>query len=179
MKTKILNLQNILSLLRLALVPVFLIMALNNLLSIALITFVMSIFIEILSRLIVKKEKETILSKILDTFADRVMRITVLSYFLSVEILPLWTFLILVICDSLMFLGYLVLTIKEVIINNENFITFESVFIFVGIILMFLDKLINPWSLLSVMAGAFMAIFAIVYYTLIYFNRLRWFILKR
>lgn len=180
MKEKIFNVPNIIILIRILLVPTFLVLFLNEMMQLALILFIMAMFLQILGKVIISNfDKETIITKICDPLADRMLRITALSCFLGAKVLPLWVFLILVVLDVLMYFGYVILTIKNVVVSNQSFILLESVFVFLGIAILFMDKLINPWSLVTIMAGAFMAIFAFAFYALTYSNRLRWFLFKK
>lgn len=154
------SLPNILSYIRIALVPVFAILYLTNHVVGALIVFILASITDALDGFIARKFKlVTNIGKILDPFADKLLKITVLACFVSKGVIDLWFLIAMLVVDLSLVISASILFKREIIIKSNFVGKAGTAIIAVGIILSFFADKINYINKIVLYCG-FLVVFA-------------------
>ncbi len=95
-----LNLPNILTYIRIALVPVFVTLFYAVNIYVALAIFVVACVTDVIDGFVARKfNMITNLGKVLDPFADKLLKLSTLICFVSVNIIPLWFLIVMLSLD--------------------------------------------------------------------------------
>ena len=167
------NIPNILTLIRLCLVPVFILVFLleGGQRTAAATIFIFASVTDVLDGYIARKYNATSkVGQLLDPLADKLMQISAIVMMMSVKILPLWFVLILATKEILMICGGYFLYSKKTYVKSNFFGKLNTVVMFVAIVVLMLYSETSP-TLQKVMLGIVVctSLSAIVSYVYLYF----------
>lgn len=134
------NLPNTITLIRIILIPIYLVVFFSNMknkLLIAGIVFLLAGISDVLDGYIARKyELTTDLGAILDPFADKMMSFAVLISFFSVGLIPIWVLLALGIKEVIMIVGsgFLYLYYENVVVPANKYGKIATISFYVAII---------------------------------------------
>ncbi len=161
------TIPNILSILRLALVPVMAVLYVKDYMIAALCVFVAASLTDMLDGYIARKYNQiTDLGKLLDPLADKLMVLTSLAlfYFMDKSI-PLFVLLVMVIKEALLVLGGVVVYKKSDFVVVSKIYGKISTFLFMlGVSLTFLSEYTAPYNLYIIYAAFALSIFSFFMY---------------
>lgn len=160
------NIPNILTLLRLLLVPLFVVVffsSIQNATAIAMLIFVAAGITDVLDGYLARKyDMVTKWGSILDPLADKLMSITVLISLTAKRILPIWIFFIISIKELLMIVGGIVLFEKGTYIPAQAYGKIATVLFYASVIT--LEFIHRPSGLYLIYVTAIAALFALYKY---------------
>ena len=167
------NIPNILTLIRLCLVPVFILVFLfeGEQRTAAATIFIFASVTDVLDGYIARKYNATSkVGQLLDPLADKLMQISAIVMMMSVKILPLWFVLILATKEILMICGGYFLYSKKTYVKSNFFGKLNSVVMFIAIVVLMLYSETSP-ALQKIMLGIVVctSLSAIVSYVYLYF----------
>lgn len=172
---KIFTVANIITFIRIALIPVFLIFYLNTSLYtdgfplVAVLTFLLAFFSDVLDGLIARSTNTvTTLGKVLDPLADKLLRLSTLCAFAIKGVLPKYIFIILLVIDVLNILFAGILCIKKIIIPSNTFGKITTIYMSIALFSCFFHTIIAPYDLILVSIGVGLVILTVVQYMLRY-----------
>lgn len=148
-KSKWRHIPNILTMLRLAIVPVVAVLMISEEWIWSLVLFVVAEFTDILDGYIARKYKFiSNFGKLADPLADKLLQLTVLLLLSASGKLPSYFFLVLCIKELAMILGALFFLKKDVVVSSNWVGKAASAIIFAGIVLALLNFQISKYLLL-------------------------------
>lgn len=172
---KTFGLANIITLFRIALIPVFMVFYLNtnlyidNFPLVAMLVFLLAVFSDVLDGLIARNmHTVTMLGKVLDPLADKLLRLSVLCAFWIMEVLPLPMFIILLSIDLLSIIFAGILYIKKIVIPANTFGKITTIYMSIALFSCFFHSIIAPYDMIAVSIGLGLVILTVVQYLLRY-----------
>jgi len=175
MKEKFFNVPNMLSLLRLILVPVmlvcfFLIPGRDHL--VAMIIFLIASLTDLLDGIIARTTHQiTQYGIVLDPFADKLLKISTLISFAIVGILPIWLVSVLIFLDVGMIITGACLYKKKITIPSNIFGKIGTVVMTIGLLMCFFDGSLHPWNLYVLYLGLIIIITSLIVYIVFNYKR--------
>ena len=169
------NIPNILSLIRLLLVPVFLIVFFFETSDYhigALVVFLVASFTDVLDGIIARKTNQiTKYGVVLDPLADKLLKMATLIAFAVVGIIPVWLVATLITIDfGLIITG--VCLFKRKITIPSNFLGKLGTFVMsIGLVLCFFAKSMNGWNLYILYAGLIIIVASVIVYIVLNYKR--------
>lgn len=118
---KIFTVPNLLTLIRLFLVPIFVVVFLyaNHMLALGIFAF--AGFTDILDGYIARKFNSiTKLGKVLDPLADKSLRLSAIIVFVIAGVLPLWALIVMVSFDAFLIITSIILYKKNYVVSSNN-----------------------------------------------------------
>lgn len=155
------NLPNLLTIIRFALVPVMVIFLMNRNYPVAIAIYVLASLTDVLDGYIARKYNMiTRIGKLLDPMADKFLQFSALLCLWILGIIPFWITLIFFLKEIFMGVGALkLLKNKDIIVSSKWFGKMSTVFFFVAIVLSMLsqnltilDKFIIPVFILALIS---------------------------
>lgn len=164
------SLPNILSYIRLALVPVFVILFFNaSSLYYALAIFLIASLTDAVDGFIARKfNLTTSIGKVLDPFADKLLKITVLTCFVIEGIIPVWFVIVMLALDLFLIICGSILFKREVIIQSNFIGKSGTAVIAVGILLSFFHSHVNNVNLYVLYLGLLIVFASVISYLVVY-----------
>ena len=154
---KFFTLPNIITFFRILLVPLFMILYLNesfyinNLPLFAILVFLLAFFSDVLDGLLARlTNTQTKLGEILDPFADKILRICVIIAFFIKGVLPLYILIILLAIDCVSIFSGLFLCLNKIIIPANVFGKITTVIVACSLFTCFFHNTIAPYDLIAV-----------------------------
>lgn len=175
MDKKFWNIPNVLSLIRLALVPImllcfFLIPGEDHLA--AMIVFLVASLTDVLDGFIARKTNQiTQYGIVLDPLADKLLKISALVAFCIVGILPIWLVSVLIFIDVAMIIAGAVLYKEKITIPSNFFGKAGTMIMSVGLLLSFFAGSLSPWNLYVLYCGLIMIVVSVIVYTALNYKR--------
>ena len=168
------NVPNVLTLFRLALVPVFVIvffLTSGNHIP-ALVVFVIASLTDVLDGFIARKYNLiTPYGVVLDPLADKLLKSVTLICFAIVNIIPIWLAVTLIVIDLAMIITGICLY-KQKITISSNFLGKLGTFVMtVGLILCFFDESLAGWNLYILYAGLIIIVASVIVYIVLNYKR--------
>lgn len=165
-----LTLPNILSYIRIALVPVFIVLFFNapNLyyaLSIYLIASLTDVADGFIAR---KYNLITKLGKVLDPLADKMLKLATLICFVVANAIPLWFLITMTIFDLSLIVAASILLNKNIVIKSNYVGKAGTAIISLGVLLTFFSKQLNNINLYVLYVGLFIVFCSCISYLLTY-----------
>lgn len=167
-----LTIPNILTFIRIALVPVFVVLFLIGKIYFALAIFVIAWATDLLDGYIARKFNQiTNLGKVLDPFADKLLKLSALICFVWEDIIPLWSLIVFLVLDIYLVVGATYLLKHENIVCKSNLVGKAGTLVLsVALVMCFFYQYLNNWHLYVLYLGLGIVIFAIISYTIIYYK---------
>lgn len=166
------NIPNMLSLLRLALVPFFLIsfFLINKYLALGIFCF--ASLTDLVDGYIARKcNAITELGKVLDPLADKLMKMSALISLSIADYLPLWITILMVVCDLAMIISGFCIYKKHITIPSNWMGKLGTLIISLGVVLSFFTKWISNSNVYVVYGGIIIAIISGLNYVYIFFTK--------
>ena len=165
------NVPNILSFIRLILVPIFVVsfFVINQYLALAI--FVIASITDIIDGYIARHYNAiTEFGKVLDPFADKLMKMSALISLAIANLIPLWVAILMIVCDLAMIISGLCLYKKKITIQS-NWIGKAGTFVIsLGVVLSFFTQWLGDTNVYVIYAGITIAIIAGLDYVYIFFT---------
>ena len=165
------NVPNILSFIRLILVPIFVVsfFVINQYLALAI--FVIASITDIIDGYIARHYNAiTEFGKVLDPFADKLMNMSALISLAIANLVPLWVAILMIVCDLAMIISGLCLYKKKITIQS-NWIGKAGTFVIsLGVVLSFFIQWLGDTNVYVIYAGITIAIIAGLDYVYIFFT---------
>ena len=163
---------NILSFIRLFLVPIFIISFFVIDKYVALGVFIIASITDVVDGYIARHFNAiTEFGKILDPFADKLMKMAALISLTIVNLIPIWVTVLMIACDLAMIISGLCIYKKKITIQS-NWIGKAGTFIIsLGVILSFFTEWIGEANVYVIYAGIIVAVIAGLDYVYIFFNK--------
>ncbi len=165
------NVPNILSFIRLILVPIFVVsfFVINQYLALAI--FVIASITDIIDGYIARHYNAiTEFGKVLDPFADKLMKMSSLISLAIANLVPLWVAILMIVCDLAMIISGLCLYKKKITIQS-NWIGKAGTFVIsLGVVLSFFTQWLGDTNVYVIYAGITIAIIAGLDYVYIFFT---------
>lgn len=166
---KVFTIANIITILRILLVPVFVITFYfydgGESYTASLVVFLIACLTDLLDGMVARiKNQSSRLGAVLDPFADKLMQAAALISFTVVNIIPLWfTITLLVIYVIMIIAGTVLFGLKREIESNI-FGKLGSAIMCVGIIMCFFANALSPWHMCALYAGLAIVVVSNVVY---------------
>lgn len=173
------NLPNLLSLLRLCMVPPFVLSYFSKLDGsdiVALIIFVLAAITDVLDGMLARKlNKISNLGKVLDPLGDKLMALSALACITIDGIIPLWAVIVLLGKEILMGAGGLFVYRKKAFMPPSNYFgkTSTVVFFIACVILLLFKKLVQPWPTVIISIAIAVTIAAFINYLIVFIRIIR------
>ncbi len=173
------NLPNLLSLLRLCMVPIFVLMFFSKLEGsdyVALAVFVVATATDMLDGMIARRQnKITNLGKVLDPLGDKLMALSVLTCLTIDGRIPLWAVIVLLVKEIIMGIGGFYIYKKSAFMPPSNYFGKTStVVLFIAcVILIAFKDLPEPWPILIISIAIGIAVIAFINYLIVFIKLLR------
>ncbi len=169
------NIPNVLSLIRLLLVPVFLIVFFFETSDYhigALIVFLVASFTDVLDGIIARKTNQiTKYGVVLDPLADKLLKMATLIAFAVVDIIPVWLVATLITIDLALIITGVCLFKRKITIPS-NFLGKLGTFVMsIGLVLCFFAKSMNGWNLYILYAGLIIIVASVIVYIVLNYKR--------
>lgn len=165
------SVPNILSYIRIALVPVFAILFLTNHTMLALAIFLIASVTDAADGFIARKfNLITNIGKVLDPFADKLLKITVLSCFVYTNLVPIWFLVAMLVVDLTLVIFASVLFKREIIIKSNIIGKAGTIIIAVGVLLTFFASSVSPAHLVVLYSGLAVVVASAISYLITYLN---------
>ena len=163
---------HILSFIRLFLVPIFIISFFVIDKYVALGVFIIASITDVVDGYIARHfNAMTEFGKILDPFADKLMKMAALISLTIVNLIPIWVTVLMIACDLAMIISGLCIYKKKITIQS-NWIGKAGTFIIsLGVILSFFTEWIGEANVYVIYAGIIVAVIAGLDYVYIFFNK--------
>lgn len=175
MKSKFWNIPNILSIIRLVLVPVmllcfFLIPGENH--WAAMIVFVVASLTDALDGFIARSTHQiTQYGIVLDPLADKLLKVSTLIAFAIEGILPVWLVSVLAFIDIGMIVTGFCLYNKKITIPSNLFGKLGTLVVSAGLLMCFFPATFSPWNLYIMYIGMVIVIASLLIYILLNYKR--------
>jgi len=173
------NIPNILSLFRLALVPTFAVVFFSKLESayvLAVVIYVVAFLTDILDGYIARKYNLiTKLGKILDPAADKLMNLTVLICFSIRNIIPWWASAIILLKECTMAVGGIMMLRRLEDVQQANIFgkLATGVFFLISVILLLVDGISKDLATMLISIPITLAVVAMITYTITYVKAMK------
>jgi CDP-diacylglycerol--glycerol-3-phosphate 3-phosphatidyltransferase len=173
------NLPNLLSLLRLCMVPIFVLMFFSKIEGsdyIALAVFIAATATDMLDGMIARRQnKITNLGKVLDPLGDKLMALSVLTCLTIDGRIPLWAVIVLLVKEIIMGIGgFYIYKTKAFMPPSNYFGKTATVVLFIAcVILIAFKDLPKPWPLIIISVGIAIAVIAFFNYLIVFIKLLR------
>ena len=169
------NVPNVLSLIRLILVPVFLIVFFftpeDNHIP-ALIVFLVASLTDVLDGIIARKTNQiTSYGIVLDPLADKLLKMATLIAFAIANIIPVWLVVVLIVIDLGMIVAGVCLFKKKITIPSNFFGKAGTFIMSVGLVMCFFEQYLNGWNLYVLYAGMIMVVVSLIVYIALNYKR--------
>ena len=175
--SKFLNVANVLTIFRLALIPVFVFVFLfieEKDHYISLTIFLIASFTDVLDGIIARRTNTiTNYGIVMDPLADKLLKIATLICFTLVDVVPLWLTFLLVFIDVSMIIIGICLYSKQITIPSNFVGKTGTVVMSVGFIMCFFDGIFNGWDLIVLYAGLLIIVLSIIIYGILNFSRVK------
>lgn len=174
---KNLTIPNLLSLLRILLVPFFLILYLNKNFYVegfplyAVLVFLLAFTLDVLDGLIARKTNTvTNLGKVLDPLADKILRLSVIFGFMLNGILPLYMFIILLVIDLFSIVIGAILYANKIVVKANIVGKITTIIMSLSLFSCFFNNIIKPYDLIAVMVSIILVFITLVQYFVKYYK---------
>ena len=174
---KNLTIPNLLSLLRIILVPFFLVFYLNKTFYYegfplcAVLVFLLAFTLDVLDGLIARKTNTiTNLGKVLDPLADKILRLSIIFGFMLNNVLPLYMFIILLTFDLISIVVGAVLYKNKIVVKANIVGKITTVIMSLSLFSCFFHNTIKPYDLIAVMTSILLVLFTLVQYFIKYYK---------
>lgn len=178
-QNKLFTLPNILALIRVLLIPIFIVFYLNQTFYLdggyplyAILVFILACVLDVVDGMVARKyNSTTLLGKVLDPAADKLFRNGVLIAFTIKNVMPLYIVIILGVIDLVSIgLGIFLLT-KKIVIKANMLGKITTIVMSVSLFSCFLSDVIYPWNLVLVLISVTMALISLIVY-IVYFYKM-------
>ena len=166
------NVPNILSFVRLLLVPIFVIsfFLINKYLALGI--FILASLTDLLDGYIARHYNAiTEFGKVLDPFADKLMKMSALICLTIAELLPLWVTILMIVCDIAMIISGLCIYKKNITIQSNWLGKAGTLIISIGVIMSFFTEWLGNTNVYVVYFGIAVAIIAGLNYVYVFFTK--------
>lgn len=163
------SIPNILSYIRIALVPVFAVLFLTGHTTLALVVFLVASLTDAADGFIARHfNMTTSIGKVLDPFADKLLKITVLSCFVYTNIIPLWFLIAMFVVDLTLIIFASILFKREIIIKSNIIGKAGTIIIAIGVLLAFFASQVNPAHTIVLYTGLAVVVASAISYLVTY-----------
>lgn len=169
------NLPNLLSLLRLCMVPVFVLSYFSKMDgsdTVALVVFVLAAITDVLDGMLARKlNKISNLGKVLDPLGDKLMALSALACLTIDRIIPIWAVIVLLGKEVLMCAGGLFVYKRKAFMPPSNYFGKTSTvvsFVAFVILLMFKNVITKPWPTVIISIALAVAMAALINYCVVF-----------
>lgn len=174
---KNLTVANFLTLLRILLVPIFLVLYLDQTFYLegfplfAVLVFLLAFCLDVLDGMIARKTNTvTDLGKVLDPLADKILRLSVLCAFMINNVMPLYMFLILLFIDLISIVLGAILYVKKIVVKSNIFGKITTVIMSLSLFLCFFHNVIKPYDLVAVIVSIVLVLLTLIQYLVKYYK---------
>lgn len=169
-KKEIISIPNILSFIRILLVPIFIALFLCNYEITAFIIFVLAMLTDVIDGFIARKfNMQTELGKLIDPLADKLIKISAIICFTIKNIIPVSILIVFLILDLFLIVSSVIILKQGIVIKSNIFGKLGTFLVFVGIVLSFFYKDVNNANIIILLIGLIIYAISCVSYTIIYF----------
>lgn len=160
------NVPNVLTMLRIALIGVFIWLYVSGLRYWAAGVFVLAGATDFLDGYIARKHQlVTSFGKLMDPVADKLMLITALACLMADGLVPPWVIIVTVCKELLMVVGaYFLLKKRDIVVHSVFIGKAATVVFIVAVILTFLHEYTAPWDLYLQIVAVVLSVSAMVWY---------------
>ncbi len=171
---KIMNVPNVLTMLRMALIGVFLWLFFTENRMWALAVYVLAGATDMLDGYIARKHKLiTNFGKLMDPLADKLMLIAAMVSLMTIGWMPVWVLIVVVLKEGYMVLGGILLLRRRDIVVHAIPIGKAAAMLFgVAVVVTFFHETVAPWDFVLQVAAVALSLIAMVWYTVRVVNRL-------
>ena len=163
---------NILSSIRLFLVPIFVISFFLIDKYVALGVFVIASITDVIDGYIARHYNAvTEFGKILDPFADKLMKMAALISLTIVSLIPIWVTVLMIVCDLAMIISGICIYKKKITIQSNWIGKAGTLIISLGVVLSFFTQWIGEINVYVIYAGIIIAVIAGLDYVYIFFSK--------
>ncbi len=172
------NIPNILTIIRLLLIPVMVSFFLSGHIILALITYVIASITDVVDGFIARHfNMITDLGKILDPIADKLLQYAALLCLWHINVIPYWIVVVFLTKEVLIGIGCIKLLKKDIIIPAKWFGKLSTCIFFLAIIVAMLSKIFDSippnYPIILMCFALIMAIFSLVMYVTNYIKEIR------
>ncbi len=168
---------NVLTIIRIILVPIFIVLYLDTSFYqdgfplYAILVFLLAFVTDVLDGFIARNYNQvTNLGKVLDPLADKLLRLGVMCSFAINGVLPLWMFIVLLCFDALMIITGVVLYFNKIYVKANWVGKVTTIYLSLALFSCFFHNSINPIDTILVGIGIGLAIVAIIQYVVKFFK---------
>ena len=166
------NVPNILTVMRMIMVPFFVVLFFSVSHSAALIIFLVAFITDIADGFIARKYNAvTDLGKVLDPLADKFMKLTALCCLALKNIIPVWIFLAMLTLDLMLIFPSAILYKRKFVVSSNIVGKAGTLFITVAILLCFVGT--NGLNMVFLYAGLTTVLVSMIVYALNYLSKIR------
>ena len=141
------NAPNILTMLRMALIGVFIWQFVQGHMYWAMTIFIVAGITDFLDGYLARKyQLVTSFGKLMDPLADKLMLVTALSCLTAAGLVPLWVVIVVVCKELLMVIGGYILLRRGVVVQAKLIGKVATVVFIVAVVATFLHEFIDPWQ---------------------------------
>ena len=138
------NIPNILTIIRFILIPFIFMSVIFHHYLIGLVIFTISAITDILDGYIARKYNYiTDIGKLIDPLADKLTQISVLASFVTVDIIPFWILVIVILKELIMVVGASFLYGKDVVVYSKWYGKLATVLFYLAIVISLITKQLN------------------------------------
>ncbi|MBQ7668212.1 MAG: CDP-alcohol phosphatidyltransferase family protein [Clostridia bacterium] len=172
------NIPNILTIIRLMLIPVMAAFFMTNHILLALITYVIASITDVIDGFIARKfNMITDLGKILDPVADKLLQYIALLCLCYIKVIPAWIVIVFLAKEFLLGIGCIKLIKKDIYISAKWFGKLSTCIFFLAIIVATLSKLVDSippnYPLILMCFALIIGMFSLVMYILNYLKEIK------
>jgi len=174
---KILTIPNVMSFARIILIPIFMVLYLNESFYIigipifAMLVFLLGFALDILDGIIARNfNQESRLGKVLDPLSDKLFRLSILLCFMIKNVLPLYVFIILLVVDIASIIIATYLYFKHITVQANIAGKISTAFMCLALFSCFLHETIKPVDLILVLVAIGLVICSMIIYLVKYYK---------
>jgi len=174
---KYLTAANIITIIRILLIPLFLVFYLNTSFYYegfplyAVLIYLLAFFSDVLDGFIARTTNTiSNLGKILDPLADKLLRLSVIFAFYIADVLPLYIFLTLLTFDILSIVLALVMLNNKFFVKANIFGKITTIIMTLSLFSCFFHNIINPYDVYAVMISIVLVFITLIQYFIKYYK---------
>lgn len=173
---KTLNVANLITIFRIILIPVFMVLYLNENFYysgfplFAILIYLLAFFSDVLDGFIARSTNTvTKIGKVLDPLADKLLRLCVLCAFMIKGVIPLYLFIILLVLDFATITFASILYFQKIVIPANIVGKLTTIFMSLALFSCFFHNAIKPVDFILVIIALVLVLITIIQYTVKFF----------
>ena len=163
------SLPNLLTYIRIALVPIFVVLFFTLPIYYAFSVYVLAVLTDVVDGFIARKYSlGSNLGKVLDPFADKILKITVVACFVIIHLIPVWFLIAVMVIDVALMVFATLLFKREIIIKSNVVGKAGTIVISIGIIFAFFYAFVGTFYLYILYLGLATMFASAITYLVVY-----------